>query len=236
VADARQLRDQDQSPFGFRYRTAREAVAASQRGRMLDAITKIVAEKGYGATTIADVVSRAGVSRRAFYEQFRDVETCLLAAFDAGASFVLSRIEQELAAVDATDWRKRAGVLIELYLAILAAEPEFAQVLHVDVLAAGQGARARWAQALQHFVALYRALNAIAREEDPAIPHVSDKTFLVLAGGIAELVREYARTGRLGQLPELAPMFTALAVAIVSGAGEAEGATDHTQRTRSAKP
>jgi AcrR family transcriptional regulator len=38
-----------------------------------------VAAKGYAATTVADVLVRARVSRSAFYEQFRDKEDCFLA-------------------------------------------------------------------------------------------------------------------------------------------------------------
>src|SRR5690242_3020391 len=95
VPDGRQARGS--SPFGLRHRTAREAVMASQRGRVLEAMVKAVAEKGYAATTIADVVARAGVSRRTFYEQFRDKEACFLAAFDTGVAFVRTRIEEEFA-------------------------------------------------------------------------------------------------------------------------------------------
>src|SRR5215218_10272373 len=46
------------------HQLAREVVAASQRGRMIEAMAEAVAEKGYPATTVADVVSRAGVSRK----------------------------------------------------------------------------------------------------------------------------------------------------------------------------
>jgi len=74
MAGVRNLRDHGLSPFGLRHRTAREAVVASQRGRMLEAMVKAVAEKGYPATAIADIVAGAGVSRRTFYEQFGDKE------------------------------------------------------------------------------------------------------------------------------------------------------------------
>jgi AcrR family transcriptional regulator len=42
-------------------------VLASQRGRMLGAMADAVASKGYAATTVADVVAGAGVSRKTFY-------------------------------------------------------------------------------------------------------------------------------------------------------------------------
>ena len=60
-------------------------VAAAQRRRMLAAMVAAVAEKGYVAVAVADVVSRARVSRATFYEQFTDKSDCFLAAFRACA-------------------------------------------------------------------------------------------------------------------------------------------------------
>src|SRR6266498_996015 len=60
---------QDRLPSG-RHGLTRETIVASQRGRLLDAMAAAVAEKGYAETTVSDVVDRAGVSRRTFYEQF----------------------------------------------------------------------------------------------------------------------------------------------------------------------
>jgi AcrR family transcriptional regulator len=232
---SKQARDENPSLFGVRHRTAREAVVASQRGRVLEAMVKSVAEKGYAATAIADVVAAAAVSRRTFYEHFRDKEECFLAAFETGLRFLFSRVEQESAGLEPGDWQGRLRVLLETYLATLASEPEFTKVLHVDTLAAGEQARARWAGLLQRLVAFYRSLNQIARGQDPAIPEVSDEVLLVLLGGILEVVREYVRTARVERLPELAPELTTLAVAIVSGAGQGTGAAGRAPRARSAK-
>ena len=55
-------------------------------------MAQVVSDKGYAATTVADVVERAGVSRRTFYEQFADKEACFLAAYDAGLAAVLCRV------------------------------------------------------------------------------------------------------------------------------------------------
>jgi AcrR family transcriptional regulator len=187
---------------------------------MLEAMVDTVAEKGYPATTIADVVARAAVSRRTFYEQFRDKEECFLAAFEVGVRFLRSRVEQELTGRETHDWQSRVRVVIETYLATLASEPEFAKVLHVDVLAAGERARARWAEVVQRSVAMYRTLHQIARDETPGIPEVTDEMLLVVVGGIPELVREYVRTGRIARLPELAPQLTALVVATLSRTSE----------------
>ncbi len=58
-------------------------MSANQRGRMIDATIEVVGEKGYADLTVADVIKRAGVSRRAFYEHFSNREDCFLATYDA---------------------------------------------------------------------------------------------------------------------------------------------------------
>src|SRR5690349_14435014 len=60
-----------------------DEVAASQRERMLRAMSVACAEKGYKATTVSDVVAGARVSRKTFYEQFDGLEACFLAAYQA---------------------------------------------------------------------------------------------------------------------------------------------------------
>src|SRR2546430_485761 len=86
---------------------AARAAAASQRGRLVEAMAQVVAEKGYPATTVADVVERAGVSRRTFYEQFADKEACFLAAYDVGLSAVLGRIREAVEVRLHAGWRER---------------------------------------------------------------------------------------------------------------------------------
>src|SRR5258707_2850574 len=83
-----------------------EVVWESQRGRMLEAMALAVAEKGYAATAVADVIARAGVSRKTFYEHFANREACFLAAYDAGVEALLAAIDEAIAA--APDWQHAA--------------------------------------------------------------------------------------------------------------------------------
>src|ERR687893_3211952 len=69
-------------------------VAASQRARLLEAVGRAVAEKGYAGATIDDVVRRAGVSKKTFYEHFADKEECFLAAYEAASEELLARVRE----------------------------------------------------------------------------------------------------------------------------------------------
>lgn len=59
-------------------------VALQKERRILKAFASLVAEQGYQATTVADIVRRAGIARNTFYETFGgkwDVGRSLLAAW-----------------------------------------------------------------------------------------------------------------------------------------------------------
>src|SRR5712671_6871318 len=101
-----------QFPRG-RHEYTREAVAASQRSRLLDAVAEAVAANGYAATTVADVVALAAVSRRTFYEQFPDLESCFLTAYQAGMELLLQELRDAVRARPGRDWRDRARTSVE---------------------------------------------------------------------------------------------------------------------------
>src|ERR1041385_1916794 len=60
----------------------REDVARNQRARMYGGMIEAVHEHGYQRTHVAHVIALAGVSRRAFYEQFANKEACFIATYD----------------------------------------------------------------------------------------------------------------------------------------------------------
>jgi AcrR family transcriptional regulator len=114
---------------------------------MLAAALEAVEEVGYGRMTVAQVIGRAKVSRKTFYDVFADREDCFLAALGQAVSqvgkLVRSAYEQERA------WRDgvRAG-LAEL-LAFLDAEPALARLCLVEALGAGPRVLERRAQVLE---------------------------------------------------------------------------------------
>lgn len=176
-----------------------------------------VAEKGYAATTVADVVARAGVSRRTFYEQFPDKEACFLAAYGTGVEVVLGRLAEAASALTEDDWRGRVRSGLETYMQVLAEEPGFARALHVEVLSAGQAALERRAATFAFFSARTRRLHELARATEP-LPALPDEAFLLHTGGTDELIRECLRTRGAGALPELAGPTVAATIALF-GAG-----------------
>ena len=161
---------------------------ASQRGRMLDAMAQVVAEKGYGAATVADVIERAGVSRKTFYEHFRDKEACFLAAFDTGVEIVLSTVRDADAGGDPLT---RVRTRVRAYLETLEAEPAFARTFIIELGAAGPRALERRHEVLGEFARSAREL-----AEEWGFTGVPDEAYLASVGATNELVAAALVEGR----------------------------------------
>ena len=197
----------------------KEATGASQRARMLDAISRAVAEKGYSRVTVGDVVSMAGVSRRTFYEQFKDKEDCFLAAYATGTDALIQEmVDASLAIDDSAEWRDVLKVAIDTYVGALAANPEFAKTFLVDVLGAGPAAVELRRQVYEQFVQQYVILARRAAREQPEIGEVPEVYLRALVGGIGELVQQHLLTEDAKTLPELAPVLVQLVTAVIQGA------------------
>jgi AcrR family transcriptional regulator len=198
--------------------STRATVATSQRARMLDAVTRAVVDKGYARMTVADIVSRAEVSRRTFYEQFENKEDCFLAAYEAGAQAVIGDIVAAVTALPSDDgWRERTGVALEAFTAALAASPEFARVFLVDVLGAGHRAVELRQRVYDLFGERLHLLALRASTEDSSIRLVPELVVRALVGGIGELVQRHILTEGAASLGELSPALTELAIQIIEG-------------------
>jgi AcrR family transcriptional regulator len=194
-----------------------EQVRLAQRERLLRAVMAAVAEKGYAAATVADVVARARVSRAAFYEQFADKEACFLAAAAAGSEVLVSRVTAGAAAERGSSPPDAVAALrgaIAAYLAICAEEPAFARCLLVELLAAGPRALALRNLGYGELARLFRAWHRTARARNPDWPEVPAQTHAAAVGAIHELVFVPVSAGRTGDLPALEEPLLALLLAL----------------------
>ena len=87
---------------------------SGHRERLVDAMADLLAERGYSSVTVAEIVARARVSKRTFYEQFAEREDCFLATYVALAEQPLARItaaasDPEIADGALTEQVGRAG-------------------------------------------------------------------------------------------------------------------------------
>ena len=182
------------------------AVAESHRTRLTGGLAAAIAEKGYAAATIADVVANARVSKRTFYEHFADKETCFLALYSETTDALLALIGDEVARADG-GWDARLATAARAYFGRLAAEPELIRTGLIEIQAAGPAARALRRDVQRRYADMLRALSEEAAAEDPSVTPLSPGLATAVVGGIDELMLEAVEAGeevRLGELADVA--------------------------------
>jgi AcrR family transcriptional regulator len=110
-------------------------IVAIQRSRLLAAAVAAVDELGYADTTVAEVTSRARVSRRTFYELFSSREECLIAVLEDVVALIAQDVAR--AGVEGLPWRERLRTGLWAILAFLDREPALAWVCVIEALRGG---------------------------------------------------------------------------------------------------
>jgi AcrR family transcriptional regulator len=198
-----------------RHPLTQAAVAGSQRVRLLDAVARVVADKGYGAATVADVITLAGVSRRTFYELFPGLEDCFLAAYEDGMRSLFGAIRTALVGVPRDDLALRTRVAIDAYLAAMASMPAAAWSFTVEVLGAGRRALDRRDWVVAQWVEQWRAFHHRRQQLEPGRADVGDAQLLALVGGMEELVRDQLRRHGAASLPQIGHGLCAFAASVL---------------------
>ncbi|MBX7433384.1 TetR/AcrR family transcriptional regulator [Mycobacterium sp. Y57] len=184
---------------------------AHQRARLQRAVVAAVAEKGYQATTIADIVQRARVSRSVMYREFDGKLDCFLAAIEGGRELVVARISHAMDEVSGGSLETVLRAIIRAYLETCAAEPDHTRAWVLELAAAGPaGVRAR-DRYLDGFAAL---LSEIDRDYGSGRARPIEY-YIALVGGITELVGREVRAGAESSLPRLEDALTMVAVAML---------------------
>ncbi len=180
-----------------RHALAPDEVLRDQRERLIAAVPQVVAERGYEAMSVADIVKAAAVSRNAFYKNFADKQDCFAVAHDAGHEglfeLLAGRCDQ------GATIEERVEEALTVALAAMAADPDMARMLFVEAPAAGEGMALRYHEWLGRYGALLRlAAPNLPPQAIPA-PEVEG----VIVGGIASRVGSEVLHGRAKKLPEL---------------------------------
>jgi AcrR family transcriptional regulator/DNA-binding MarR family transcriptional regulator len=102
---------------------------------MLAAAVEAVEDVGYARMTVAQVIGRARVSRKTFYDVFADREDCFLAAFDHAID--QARAQAKESYDRESDWRNGIRSALARLLVLMDEEPDLARLCVVEALGAG---------------------------------------------------------------------------------------------------
>jgi AcrR family transcriptional regulator len=169
-------------------------VLDNQRERIVRAMVDTAAERGYAETAVADVIKRAGVSRKTFYENFKSKEACFLAAYDTVSGRLSTAAIQAYKSAD--DWTQGIRAALRACVEALVDDPAGARVAFVEILAAGPHALERYEASVRRFIPMIELGRSQAvhgpelppRLAEEVIGGVSQAMYLkILEGDIAAL-------------------------------------------------
>lgn len=103
--------------------------AEATRALLLEAARELFTDRGYGETSIEDIIRQAGVARGALYHHFAGKEALFRAVYDEVESEVISRV-MATALAQATPWDGVAAGLRAFLDACL--EPSFRRIVILD--------------------------------------------------------------------------------------------------------
>jgi AcrR family transcriptional regulator len=183
---------------GGRHGLTAEQVRASQRARIVRAMTAAVGEHGYHGVRVADVVSRAGVSRKTFYELFGGKDDCFGATYGDWMERLLATTFEAFGTQ--TDWVDQLRAGLTALLGALAREPAAARLCFSEALAAGAATQQRRERAGEALARLFDA-PGLGIPDGP----LGETLRAGRASELGETLRREIAAGRTAQLPRLVP-------------------------------
>jgi len=175
----------------------RDAVARHQRARLFGAMIEAVHRQGYKATTVAHVIALAGVSRRAFYEQFANKEDCFLGTYDIAVARAKRRMVDGW--MNERGWANRVHRSCQAFVEDASRNVKSSRLVLIEGL--GLGARSR-ERLMRSAVAFERVLadGFRAAPDGVQLPPLGPKA---IVGGGRHLMFNRLRTDRVAELPTL---------------------------------
>jgi AcrR family transcriptional regulator len=176
-----------------------EAVARHQRGRLQGAMVEAVARRGFGETTLRELVSLAGVSKSTFYEHFKDKQDCFMATFDD----VILEIDRRVgdAFDEPGDLRTKLLAGVGAVMDVVAEEQAAASLVVVDSLTLGAAAVAHRERAAELFE---RQISELFDRSPSPRAKLAPLTVRGIVSGIRNCIYRHLRAGNGDELPGVA--------------------------------
>ncbi|WP_424392761.1 TetR/AcrR family transcriptional regulator [Mycobacterium sp.] len=155
------------------------------RRRLLDGLAASITERGYRASTVADIVRHARTSKRTFYDQFPSKEQCFLELLHADIGKLVDEIR---GAVDpATDWQAQIRQAVEAYVSHIESRPAITLSWIRELPSLDAAARPFQRRGMQLLTSLLINLSGSPGFQQVGLPPLTRPKAVILVGGLREL-------------------------------------------------
>jgi AcrR family transcriptional regulator len=177
----------------------RERVRGEQRVALALAMVDAVAERGYATTTVADVIARAGVSRKTFYQHFSNKQECFLATYDQISARAIRRVEQ--AYQEADGWPGGVEAALGALFEAAIENPGAVRLVLIEINALGPAGIERWERSIVHYERFIRDALKLA----PGKGAFSEAVIKAVIGGLNRVLYGRVLRGERAELLALIP-------------------------------
>jgi AcrR family transcriptional regulator len=210
-------REQESAPRG-RHAPPLEVRQDRQRRRLYAAAGAVFARIGYADATAEAIAREAGMSKATFYEHFDNKEDCIIALHDDATAAVLEAMRRTGNDYSGVDAAGRVRAVIHTFLEVLAAFPDEAQTLLVEIIGAGPRAMERRDRVLAEYASYVDEVNREDAERGSAPRLASPHDAFAIVGAVVELASRQIRTGRPDDIRDLEPVVERLVLGLLSAA------------------
>jgi AcrR family transcriptional regulator len=155
------------------------------RRRLLEGLAASITERGYRASTVADIVRHARTSKRTFYDQFPSKEQCFLELLHADVDNLAKEIRD---AVDpGADWQAQIRQAVEAYVGHIEARPAITLSWIRELPSLDAAARPFQRRGLKLLTSLLINLSGSTGFQHAGLPPLTRPSAVILVGGLREL-------------------------------------------------
>jgi AcrR family transcriptional regulator len=164
------------------------------RLRLFDGLITSIGERGYHATTVADIVRHARTSKRTFYDQFASKEQCFLellrAEIDQLAEDIRVAVDPE------ADWHRQIRQAVDAYVGNIESRPAITLSWIRELPSLGAVARPVQRHGLEQLTNLLIDLSGSPGFRRANLPPLTAPLAVILVGGLRELIALAVEDGR----------------------------------------
>jgi AcrR family transcriptional regulator len=218
------MSDRDTVPRG-RHAPPLEVRQDRQLERLSEAAAAVFARVGYADATAESIAREAGMSKATFYEHFGNKEECILALFDRAMARLIGAMQAAAEEQEDMPPLERYSRSIRALLEVIAAYPNHAQTLMVEMIGAGPRAAERRDNVLTAIAAYSEQRNAQDAEAGLAPRFASSDDAYAIVGATMELASRQIRTGVPEDITDLEPVIVRLIRGVLIAAEDQRAAT-----------
>jgi AcrR family transcriptional regulator len=213
-----------------RPRLSEAEIAENHRLRILYATAQLAVEKGYPATTVADITRSASVDGRAFYRHFSDKQEAFTAVHELGFQQVMDVTAKAFFSVEG--WPQRSWEAGRALTQLLQENPLVARVGFVEAYAVGASAVQRIEDSHTAFVFFLQ--EGLLQQPKDSVPP-SRVAMEAIIAAVFETIYLQVRAGAESQLPAMLGQIEHLWLTPFLGVAEADAFIERQQRASKAR-